>query len=250
MQLKDKHIVITGAGSGVGEAIARLLDQQGARLTLLGRRQHVVTEVAQSLCQAQGLAADVSDYDGLASALHKARLAYGPVQMVVANAGAVESMPFGKLAAADWQACIAVNLTGCFNTFRLCTQDMLDIGAGRMVAVASTAGLRGYPYVSAYVAAKHGVVGLVKSLALELASKNISVNAVCPGYTRTPLLAGSIKRIADTTGCSLQQAEAQLLQDNPQGRLIEPAEVAESVLHLLLHASINGQALTINGGEF
>jgi len=94
------------------------------------------------------------------------------------------------------------------------------------------------------------VVGLVKSLALELASKNISVNAVCPGYTRTPLLAGSIERIADATGCSLQQAEAQLLQDNPQGRLIEPAEVAESVLHLLLNASINGQALTINGGEF
>jgi NAD(P)-dependent dehydrogenase (short-subunit alcohol dehydrogenase family) len=119
-----------------------------------------------------------------------------------------------------------------------------------MVAVASTAGLRGYPYVSAYVAAKHGVVGLVKSLALELAHKHISVNAVCPGYTRTPLLSNSIERIASTTGCSLQQAQDRLLKDNPQGRLIEPTEVAQSVLHLLLNSSINGQALSINGGEF
>ncbi len=250
MQLRDKHIVITGAGSGVGAAIARLLDQHGAKLTLLGRRVGAVEAVASSLRQAQALAGDVTSQDSLREALDQAKTAFGPIDMVVANAGAVESIAFHKMSEADWQQCIAVNLSGCFNTFQACVDDMLLSGQGAMVAISSTAGLRGYPYVSAYTAAKHGVIGLVKALALELAGKNIRVNAVCPGYTRTPLLQGSIQRIADTTGCSLEQAEAHLVKDNPQGRLIEAQEVAQSVLYLLLQRSINGQALTINGGEF
>jgi NAD(P)-dependent dehydrogenase (short-subunit alcohol dehydrogenase family) len=250
MNLSDKHIVITGAGSGVGEAVARCLAAEGARLTLLGRRLEAVESVAASLPKAQAFSADVTNQDNLAQALNQAREHYGPISSAIANAGAVESKAFKKMTAADWQACLDVNLTGCFNTFQTCIDDMLEAGEGRLIAVASTAGLRGYPYVSAYVAAKHGVVGLVKALALELATKNITVNAVCPGYTRTPLLQGSMQRIADSTQCSLAEAEAILVKDNPQQRLIEPQEVAQSVLYLLLQNSLNGQALTINGGEF
>ena len=250
MQLQGKHIVITGAGSGVGEAIARLLDKQGAKLTLLGRRAEAVQTVATGLTEAQGIAADVTDRASFAAALEQARAAFGPIDGAIANAGAVESVPFRKITGQDWQDCLDVNLTGCFNTFNLCIDDLLQQGEGRLVAVASTAGQRGYPYVSAYTAAKHGVIGLVKSLALELAKKNITVNAVCPGYTRTPLLAGSMQRIADSTGCSLAEAEAQLVKDNPQGRLVEPEEVAQGVLYLLTATSLNGQSLTINGGEF
>jgi len=250
MQLQGKHIVITGAGSGVGEAIARLLDQQGARLTLLGRRVEAVQAVADSLKAAQGIAADVTDSDNFATALQQARTTFGPIDVAIANAGAVESVPFRKMTGQQWQECLDVNLTGCFNTFSGCVDDLLQQGEGRLVAVASTAGQRGYPYVSAYAAAKHGVIGLVKSLALELAKKNITVNAVCPGFTRTPLLERSMQRIVETTGCSLAEAEAQLVQDNPQGRLVEPQEVAQAVLYLLTQSSVNGQAMTINGGEY
>lgn len=250
MIVKDSHIVITGAGTGVGAAIARLLDQQGAKLTLLGRRLEAVTEVASSLQQAQAFSADVTDPASMAAALQRARQTFGPVNMAIANAGAVESKAFHKMTSADWQACLEVNLSGCFNTFQACVTDMLSQGEGRLVAVASTAGLRGYAYVSAYSAAKHGVVGLVKALALELAAKNITTNAVCPGYTRTPLLDGSMQRIVDATGCTLAEAEAQLVGDNPLGRLIEPEEVAASVLHVISQPSMNGHCLTLNGGEF
>lgn len=250
MLIEQSHIVITGAGSGVGEAIARLLDQQGAKLTLLGRRLDAVQQVAQSLQQAQAFAADVTDISSLHAALEQARANYGPVNIAIANAGAVESKAFRKMTSNDWQSSLDVNLTGCFNTFQSCVDDMLTAGEGRLLAVASTAGLRGYPYVSAYVAAKHGVVGLVKALALELANKNITTNAVCPGYTRTPLLQGSMQRIVDSTGCSMAEAEAQLVGDNPQGRLIEAEEVAQSVLHILTQSAMNGHCLTLNGGEF
>lgn len=250
MNLSDKHIVITGAGSGVGEAIARRLAEQGAKLTLLGRRLNAVQQVAASLPMAQGLSADVTDHSQLSVALQQARQAYGPVYAAIANAGAVESKAFAKMSPTDWQSCLDVNLTGSFNTFNVSIEDMLTEGEGRLIAIASTAGLRGYAYVSAYTAAKHGVVGMVKALAKELATKNITVNAVCPGYTRTPLLESSIQRIADSTGCSLTEAEAILVADNPQKRIIEPEEVADSVLHLLGHKGINGQTLTINGGEF
>ncbi len=250
MKIKDAHIVITGAGSGVGEAIARLLDQQGARLTLIGRRLDAVAKVAASLKQAQAFSADVTDRQSLESAIAQARLTHGPVNVAIANAGAVQSKAFAKMHGDDWQSCLDVNLTGCFYTFQVCVGDMLAAQAGHLIAVASTAGLRGYPYVSAYVAAKHGVVGLVKSLALELASKNITTNAVCPGYTRTPLLEGSMQRIVDATGCSMAEAQAQLVADNPQGRLVEPQEVAQTVSHLITQAAINGQCISINGGEF
>lgn len=251
--LAGQHAVITGAGRGIGAAIANALAQHGARLTLMGRDklrlQHKVAELGSN--SACAVAVDVTQAESVASAFAKARAAFGPVTILINNAGNAESAPIHKTELRLWERMLAVNLTGTF----LCTQqvvpEMSKHGWGRVVNIASTAGLIGYAYVSAYCAAKHGVIGFTRSLALELALKGVTVNAVCPGYTDTDLVADSVQNIVAKTGRSAEQAIAELVKGNPQKRLIKPDEVANAVAWLCLPGSesITGQAIAVAGGE-
>ncbi len=246
-----RHVLVTGGGTGIGAAIARALDGEGARLTLLGRTFAPLATLAASLQQAQPISCDVADETSVKAAFQQASDRFGTVDILINNAGAAPSKPFHKLTAAQWREVMAVNLDGVFNCSRAAIDGMLAQGWGRIITVASSAALRGYAYVSAYSAAKHGVLGLTRSLALETATRGITVNAVCPGYTDTDIVRQSLKQIAATTG----RTEADILQtftrSNPQGRLIQPEEVAASVLWLCSEQarSVTGQAISINGGE-
>jgi len=251
--LAGQHAVITGAGRGIGAAIANALAQHGARLTLMGRDalrlQHKVAELGSNIACA--VAVDVTQAESVVSAFAKAQATFGPVTILINNAGNAESAPIHKTGLGLWQRMLAVNLTGTF----LCTQqvvpEMSKRGWGRVINIASTAGLIGYAYVSAYCAAKHGVIGFTRSLALELALKGVTVNAVCPGYTDTDLVADSVQNIVAKTGRSAEQAIAELVKSNPQKRLIKPDEVANAVAWLCLPGSesITGQAIAVAGGE-
>lgn len=260
--LHGKHAVVTGGGSGIGAATAEALAAAGAHVTLMGRDRARLAQQLRRL-NASGVAAephdralraivaDVTQPDSVAAAFAEATEALGPVDILVNNAGQAHAAPFARTDMAIWQQMLDVNLTGVF----LCTRAVIDAmaarGAGRVVNVASTAGQRGYAYVAAYCAAKHGVIGLTRALALEMAPRGVTVNAVCPGYTDTPLLHESIRRIVEKTGRSEDDARGELLRGNPQGRLIEPQEVASTVLWLCSPGacSINGQAISISGGE-
>lgn len=248
-----RHAVVTGAGRGIGAAIARRLAAQGHRLTLMGRTAEVLEALrAQLPGQGHAVAAvDVADAASVDRAFARAREVSGPVAILVNNAGQAESAPFAKTDAALWQRMLDVNLTGTYLCTRAALPDLLDVGWGRIVNVASTAGLRGYAYVTAYTAAKHGVVGLTRALALELARKGVTVNAVCPGYTETDLLRQSIEGIVAKTGRSPAQARAELAAGNPQGRLVQPEEVADAVAWLCgeAAAAVTGQAISVSGGE-
>ncbi|MFN3415633.1 MAG: SDR family NAD(P)-dependent oxidoreductase [Caldimonas sp.] len=248
-----RHAVVTGAGRGIGAAIARRLAAQGHRLTLMGRTVEVLEAVRAQL-PGQGhavVAVDVADAASVDRAFARSREVSGPVEILVNNAGQAESAPFAKTDAALWQRMLDVNLTGTYLCTRAALPDLLDVGWGRIVNVASTAGLRGYAYVTAYTAAKHGVVGLTRALALELARKGVTVNAVCPGYTETDLLRQSIEGIVAKTGRSPAQARAELAAGNPQGRLVQPEEVADAVAWLCgeAAAAVTGQAISVSGGE-
>ncbi|WP_099865723.1 SDR family NAD(P)-dependent oxidoreductase [Pararhizobium haloflavum] len=250
-RLADRHALITGGGSGVGAVIARTLADAGASVTILGRRIDALQDVARSSDRIHPVVADVTDESALAGAFAEATAARGAPSIVVANAGAAQSTPLHRMEMADWQAMLAVNLTGVFGTFRVALPSMRAAVHGRLIAIASTAGLKGYPYVAHYCAAKHGVVGLVRALALETARTGITVNAICPGFTETPLLERSIDNIIEKTGKSRPEAEAALTANNPQGRLIQPSEIADTVLWLCGTgaASVTGQAISISGGE-
>ena len=246
MSLSSKHIVVTGGGTGVGAAIAHAFSRAGAKVTIMGRTEESLK--SQSL---PFQVCDVTDQSVVQTAFKKARKVHGPVDIIVANAGEAVSIPFAKMTPEVLDRMLAVNLGGVLNTWQEGLIDMKASGWGRLIAIASTAGLKGYPYVSAYCAAKHGVVGLARALALELGTSGVTANAICPGFIETPLLERSIDNIVEKTGMSREDAAKSLKTGNPQKRFIQPEEVAETALWLATDgaASMNGHALSLSGGE-
>jgi NAD(P)-dependent dehydrogenase (short-subunit alcohol dehydrogenase family) len=246
--LNGKHAVVTGASRGIGLAVARTLHTHGARVTLMARDAAALESAAAALGgDTAWQAVDVTDQASVEAAFARA----GAVDILVNNAGQAASASFARTDAALWQRMLDVNLTGAYHCIQAAAPGMLEGGWGRIVNVASTAGLTGYRYVAAYCAAKHGLVGLTRALALELASKGVTVNAVCPGYTETDIVQDAVANIVRKTGRSAEQARAELAAANPQGRLVRPEEVAHAVAMLCMPdaAALNGQAIAVAGGE-
>jgi len=250
--LTGRHAVVTGGGRGIGLAIARGLLGHGATVTLLSRGRARLEKSAATLAgQVMIEVADVASPPQVAEAFTAIVERSGPVDILINNAGQAISAPLGKTDFEFWQQLLAVNLTGTY----LCSQQalpaMVKRGFGRIVNVASTAGLTGYAYCTAYCAAKHGVVGFTRALAREIAKSRVTVNAVCPGYTETDIVRDAVANIRTRTGRSEDEAVATLVASNPQGRLVQPDEVANAVLWLCLPGSesVNGQSIGISGGE-
>jgi NAD(P)-dependent dehydrogenase (short-subunit alcohol dehydrogenase family) len=252
LPLAGRHALVTGAGRGIGAAIAARLAGEGAKVTLVSRTRSQLEATAVEFGQmAQCVCADVADSQSVLSAFEQATRSFGAVDILINNAGQAQSGPLHRAPEALWHTMLAVNLTGTYHCIRAALPAMFERKFGRVVNVASTAGLRGYPYVAAYCASKHGVIGLTRALALEVAERHVTVNAVCPGYTDTGIVADAVANIQKLTGRSSEQARAALTKTNPQGRLIQPEEVANAVAWLCLPGSesINGQSIAIAGGE-
>jgi NAD(P)-dependent dehydrogenase (short-subunit alcohol dehydrogenase family) len=244
------HAIVTGASRGIGREIALQLTRAGAIVTVLGRDKATLNEVVASGAARFSVVADVCDPLATEAAIKEAA-ARCPLDILIANAGAAESASFAKSDDALFSRMMSVNFMGVVHSFRAVLPSMRERPCGRIIAIASTAGLRGYPYVTAYSSAKHAVIGLVRSLALELAGTRVTVNAVCPGFTDTDLVAGSVENIMKRTGRDRTDALAELTKHNPQGRLVSPAEVADTVLWLCGEgaSAITGQAIAVAGGE-
>jgi NAD(P)-dependent dehydrogenase (short-subunit alcohol dehydrogenase family) len=249
--LAGRHALVTGGSRGIGRAVAGALTQAGATVTVLGRDQATLAQAVAAGDAAGYVVADVIDAPAVAAAIAGAATQHGPVDILVANAGGAESAPFAKADPEQFRRMFELNVMGSIHAIRAVLDGMVARRFGRIVAVASTAGLKGYAYVSAYCAAKHAVVGLVRALALETVATGVTVNAVCPGYTDTDMVRESAARIAAKTGRPAEEAVAAMVRNNPLGRLITPDEVAGAVLFLCspAAAAITGATLTVAGGE-
>jgi NAD(P)-dependent dehydrogenase (short-subunit alcohol dehydrogenase family) len=251
--LSGKHAVVTGGARGIGAAVTEILLAHGTRVTSVSRTSTPPNRaaVAGSRDGFHHVAADVSDPESVKKAFDSARTRFGEIAILVNNAGQAASAPFLKTDSDLWRRMMAINLDGTFHCTQAALPGMLAGGWGRIVNIASTAGLIGYGYVTAYCAAKHGVVGLTRALALEVATKGVTVNAVCPGYTDTDIVKETVATIAAKTGRTAEQWQAELTSRNPQKRLVRPEEVANAVAWLCLPGSeaITGQAIAVAGGE-
>jgi NAD(P)-dependent dehydrogenase (short-subunit alcohol dehydrogenase family) len=268
VSLAGQHAVVTGGGTGIGAAIARALAAEGAKLTLVGRRRAPLEEVADQIRSSRAKSrgagtdsevrlstslgtnevftctGDVTVPEQVAAAFTRARAENGPISILVANAGAAAGVPFAKVTEQLWRDMLAVNLDGLFHCCQAALPDLLAAEAGRIVTVASMAGLHGFAYASPYIAAKHGAVGLTRALAAEYAATPLTANAVCPGFVDSDMTVQSIANITAKTGRSPEEARAELARLNPSGRLIAPEEVAAAVLDLIL-SDRNGEAVEI-----
>lgn len=246
-----RHALVTGGGSGVGRAIALALATEGVEVTVCGRRIETLEETAAQAPRIHAIAADVTSEASIDALYERAQGARGAFDIVVANAGGAESAPAARTTLDQWQETVSLNMTGAFLSVRPAMDTMRKARGGRIVFIASTAGLKGYAYVAPYVAAKHGVVGLMRALAVEFAQTGVTVNAVCPGFVKTDMLAKSVARITRTTGRSEAEARRALAAANPQGRFVQPGEVAATVAWLCgdQAGSITGQAISVSGGE-
>jgi 3-hydroxybutyrate dehydrogenase len=251
MKLSGRHALVTGGGRGIGRAVAAALSEAGATVTVLGRSRAALDDAVAAGHAKSAVAADVTNPAAVAAAITTAEAENGPFDILVANAGAAETAPFGKTDPAQFRRLFELNVLGIVNCAQVLLPGMVARKFGRVVTVASTAGLKGYAYVSAYVASKHAVVGLVRSLAIETAKTGVTVNAVCPSFTDTDLVRESVAAITKKTGRSEQDVIAQYVKDVPMARLIRPEEVAAAVLYLCSDAAgaVTGTAMTVAGGE-
>ncbi|HXW23431.1 MAG TPA: SDR family NAD(P)-dependent oxidoreductase [Xanthobacteraceae bacterium] len=249
--LAGRHALVTGGSRGIGRAIAAALAEAGATVTVVGRNAATLKDAVAHGHATDFIAADVTDAPALDAGIADAAARHGPVDILIANAGGAESAPFAKGDPELFRRMFDLNVMGSVHAIRAVLGGMVSRGFGRIVAVASTAGLKGYAYVSAYCAAKHAVIGLVRALALETAKSGVTVNAVCPGYTETDMVRESAERIAAKTGRPAEEAVAAMVRNNPLGRLIRPDEVAAAVLYLCSAeaSAVTGATLTVAGGE-
>ena len=247
--LAGRHALITGGGTGIGAAAAAHLNAAGAKLSLLGRRMEPLQTVAESY-GGNAIPCDVTDSNRIAAAFDEARAANGPIDLLIVNAGIAESAPFHKMTRESWDRIIGTNLTAAFECSRAAIGDLLKSDNGRLVFVASVASLRGVPYASHYAASKHGLLGLMRSLAAEYAKTNLTVNAVCPGYVDTPMTDQSVARVAKITGRDEGDARSAITNMNASGRLVDPQAIGNVIAMLCLPLSrdINGAAITLDGG--
>ncbi len=247
--LAGRHALITGGGTGIGAAAAAQLHGAGSKISLSGRRLEPLQKTAEPI-GGTVVQCDVTEPEQVARAFDEARTANGPVDLLIVNAGIAESAPFHKMTRDGWNRIIATNLTAAFDCTQAAIGDLLKSDSGRLVFVASVASLRGVPYAAHYAASKHGLLGLMRSLAAEYAKTNLTVNAVCPGYVDTPMTDQSVARVSEITGRSEEQARGAITNMNASGRLVHPDAIATMILTLCLPQSrdVNGAAVTIDGG--
>ncbi len=247
--LQGRHALITGGGTGIGAAAAKQLRSAGAKLSLLGRRLDPLNAVANPL-GGTAIQCDVTDADRIRAAFDEARSANGPIDLLVINAGIAESAPFHKITRESWDRIIGVNLTAAFECAQAAIGDLLKSDNGRIIFVASVASLRGVPYAAHYAASKHGLLGLMRSLAAEYAKTNLTVNAVCPGYVDTPMTDQSVARVSQITGRSEEDSRSAITNMNASGRLVDPQAIGNVIAMLCqpLSRDINGAAVTLDGG--
>ncbi|HWM82141.1 MAG TPA: SDR family NAD(P)-dependent oxidoreductase [Pseudolabrys sp.] len=250
-RLEGRHALVTGGSRGIGRAIAGALTQAGAHVTITGRSRNALQEAVAAGAAAEVIVADATDEKAMVEGVRRIAQQHGAIDILIANAGGAESLPFQKADAGHFRRMIDLNLMSTVHAIHAVLDGMIAGKFGRIVAIASTSGLKGYPYVSAYAAAKHAVVGLVRSLALETARHGVTVNAVCPSFTDTEMIHADMRRAAEKSGRAPEDILASMVKGLPIGRLVQPSEVAASVAFLCSAdaAAITGTTLAVTGGE-